>query len=234
MRRAVRAAAAALAAALAPFAAAADTGAPLAAGDPARGEKAFRKCAACHTAEKGGRHRIGPNLWGVVGAPAAARDGFRYSTAMKGFGETWTPERLDAYLAKPRAVVRGTTMAFPGLRRDRERADVIAFLGRMADAPAGPAPPAAAKAEARAAPEAEDFGVLVAAPGASETFAACAACHSERLVAQQGMTRAQWDELLDWMVEEHEMEPITGGPRATVLDYLARHYGPDRPNFPLR
>lgn len=234
MRRAVRAAVAALAAALAPFAAAADAEAPLAAGDPARGEKAFRKCAACHTVEKGGRNRIGPNLWGVVGAPAAARDGFRYSRAMKGFGESWTPERLDAYLEKPRAVVKGTTMAFPGLRRARERADIIAFLGRMADGPAGAAPAAKVAETPAAPPEAEEFGVLVAAPGASETFAACAACHSERLVAQQGLTRAQWDELLDWMVEEHEMEPITGGPRATVLDYLARHYGPDRPNFPLR
>ena len=81
-------------------------------------------------------------------------------------------------------------------------------------------------------PESEEFGLMVAAPGASETFYACTPCHSERIVVQQGLTRGQWDEALDLMVEEHEMEPITGGARTVILDYLAEHYGPDRPNFP--
>lgn len=81
-------------------------------------------------------------------------------------------------------------------------------------------------------PEPEEFGLMVAAPGASETFYACTPCHSERIVVQQGLTREQWDEALDLMVEEHEMEPIEGDVRTVILDYLAEHYGPDRPNFP--
>lgn len=203
----------------------------LAAADSVRGKKVFRKCVACHTVEKGGRKKTGPNLWGIVGAPVGARYGFRYSQAMLAFGGTWTPERLDAYLAKPREFVKGGSMSFVGLKREQDRADVIAFLNEMGDSPAdfGKAQGALTGA---VSPEPGDFGVMVAAPGASETFDACTACHSERIVAQQGLTRERWDELLDWMVEEHEMEPIEADARATILDYLGAHYGPDRPNFP--
>ena len=227
--RTVMASALLLACAAAAPAGAAELEARLAAADAERGKKVFRKCAACHTAEKGGRKKIGPNLWGIVGAPAGARDGFRYSKAMAAFGGSWTPERLDAYLTKPRALVKGGSMSFAGLKRGRDRADVIAFLNTMSDRPAdfGPVAPAAPRP-----PEPEDFGVMVAAPGASETFDACTPCHSERIVVQQGLTRAQWDELLDWMVEEQEMEPIGDDSRAVILDYLGAHYGPDRPNFP--
>ena len=230
--RTVMAAALLLAGAAAAPAGAADLEARLAAADPVRGEKVFRKCAACHTAEKGGRRKIGPNLWGIVGAPVGARTGFRYSKAMAAFGGNWTPERLDAYLTKPRALVKGGSMSFAGLKRERDRADVIAFLNRMGDSPAAfgpvtPAAPAVSRPE-----EAEDFGQMVSAPGASETFYACTPCHSERIVVQQGLTREQWDELMVWMVEEQEMEPIEEGVLTVILDYLAEHYGPDRPNFP--
>ena len=223
------------------FAAAAPAGAAgleerLAAADPARGEKLFRKCAACHTAGKGERRKIGPNLWGIVGAPVGAREGFRYSKAMAAFGGIWTPERLDAYLTKPRALVKGGSMSFAGLKRGRDRADVIAFLNRMGDSPAefGRAAPASAAPAVSGPEEAEDFGLMVSAPGASETFDACTPCHSERIVVQQGLTREQWDELMVWMVEEQEMEPIGDGALAVILDYLAAHYGPGRPNFPRR
>lgn len=210
---------------------AAELEARVAAADSVRGEKVFRKCVACHTAEKGGRKKTGPNLWGIVGAPVGAKDGFRYSKALLAFGGAWTPGRLDAYLAKPRGFVKGGSMSFVGLRREQDRADVIAFLNGMSDSPAdfGKAQGALAGV---VSPEPEDFGVMVPAPGASETFDACTACHSERIVAQQGLTRERWDELLDWMVEEHEMEPIEADARATILDYLGAHYGPDRPNFP--
>lgn len=231
--RAAIAAALLLACAAAAPAGAADLEERLAAADPARGKKVFRKCAACHTADKGGRKKIGPNLWGIVGAPVGAREEFRYSKAMTAFGGNWTPERLDAYLTRPRALVKGGSMSFVGLKRESDRADVIAFLNGMSDSPAdfGPAP--ATQAASRP-PEPEDFGVMVAAPGASETFDACTPCHSERIVVQQGLTREQWDELFVWMVEEQEMEPIEERERAVILDYLAEHYGPDRPNFPRR
>ena len=205
------------------------TAAPAGAADPGRGEQVFRKCAACHTVEKGGARKIGPNLWGIVGAPVGASEGFRYSKAMTAFGGSWTPERLDAYLAKPRALVKGGSMSFVGLKRERDRADVIAFLNRMGDSPADFGPAAAA---APPSTEPEDFGFMVAAPGASETFDACTPCHSERIVVQQGLTREQWDELMVWMVEEQEMEPIEDDALAVILDYLAAHYGPARPNFP--
>ena len=229
--RNVIAAALLLACAAAAPAGTADLEARLAAADSARGKKVFRKCTACHTAEKGGRKKIGPNLWGIVGAPVGAREGFRYSKAMTAFGGSWTPERLDAYLTKPRALVKGGSMSFVGLKRDRDRADVIAFLNGMSDSPADFGRASTAPAVSQT-PEAEDFGLMVRAPGASETFYACTPCHSERIVVQQGLTREQWDELMVWMVEEQEMEPIEESVLTVIIDYLAAHYGPDRPNFP--
>ena len=203
----------------------------LATADSDRGKKIFRKCVLCHTVEKDGGKKLGPNLWGIVEAPVAAREGFSYSKAITAFGGNWTLERLDAYLKKPRVLVKGTSMIFVGLKNENDRVDVIAFLNRMSDDPSdfGSAP---TEPVAPVAQEPEDFGVMVVAPGASETFDACTPCHSERIVAQQGLTRDQWDELLDWMVGEQEMEPVDAGLRTVILDYLGEHYGPDRPNFP--
>ena len=82
-------------------------------------------------------------------------------------------------------------------------------------------------------PDSPNFGVLVAGDGAAETYAYCIACHSERLVAQQGLTRQGWEEVIDLMVEEHGMTPIEGLNLDRVIGYLSTHYGPDRPNFPL-
>jgi len=86
----------------------------------------------------------------------------------------------------------------------------------------------------RTAPAAEEseYGVLHEATGVEETFIYCTACHSERIVAQQGLTREDWDEMLVWMVDEQGMPEIDPPDRELVLDYLAIHYGPDRPNFP--
>lgn len=77
-----------------------------------------------------------------------------------------------------------------------------------------------------------DYGVLVDKPGVEEAYAYCAACHSERLVAQQGLTRERWESLLEWMVEEQGMAELEEPDRSIVLDYLSEQYGPDRPNFP--
>ena len=122
-------------------------------------------------------------------------------------------------------------MNFVGLKRDRDRADVIAFLNEMSDSPIDFG---VAVAAPMAPPEAKDYGVMVAASEASETFDACATCHSERIVAQQGLMCEQWAELLDWMVEEQEMEPMEAGAYDIILDYLAEHCGPGRPNVPSR
>ncbi|MEO3415033.1 aldehyde dehydrogenase [Roseovarius sp. CAU 1744] len=77
-----------------------------------------------------------------------------------------------------------------------------------------------------------EFGVLFDAPGVETTFYACTACHSEMIVAQQGLTREEWDDMLEWMVEEQGMYEIEEPERSEILDYLAAHYNTDRPNFP--
>ena len=87
-------------------------------------------------------------------------------------------------------------------------------------------------ATAQSAGADSEYGVLVDKPGVDLTHAYCAACHSERLVAQQGMTRKRWDELFEWMVEEQGMSEIEEPDRTIILDYLAENYNTDRPNFP--
>ncbi|MBE7636496.1 aldehyde dehydrogenase [Sneathiella sp. P13V-1] len=77
-----------------------------------------------------------------------------------------------------------------------------------------------------------EYGVLIDKPGAEETFIYCSACHSERIVAQQGLDRKGWIELLQWMVDEQEMDPIEEPDYSLVIDYLSKHYNLDRPNFP--
>ncbi len=100
------------------------------AGDPAAGKKVFNKCKACHFADKE-KNKVGPYLKGVVGRKAAAVEGFKYSEAMKAKaaeGLVWTEENLKAYLAAPKKFVPGNKMAFVGLKKDKDIADVIAYL----------------------------------------------------------------------------------------------------------
>jgi cytochrome c len=107
-----------------------------------KGATAAKKCAACHTFEKGGPNRVGPNLWGVVDRDRASEAGFNYSAAMKAKGGKWTYDELSKFLANPKGYIPGTAMGFAGLPKDSERADVIAYLRTLADTPA-PLPTAA-------------------------------------------------------------------------------------------
>jgi cytochrome c len=111
----------------------------LAKADVDEGAKVFKKCEACHNAEKGGPNKIGPNLYGVVGRPIASHEGFSYSSALKEFSqggkETWTYEHLNHFIHDPRGYIPGTAMTFPGVKKDQERADVIAYLHTLADNP---------------------------------------------------------------------------------------------------
>jgi cytochrome c len=121
----------------------------LANADLGRGENAAKKCAACHTFNKGGRPLVGPNLWGVVGRPRASEAGFNYSAALKSKGGNWTIDELNQFIANPKSTVPGTNMTFAGVPRATERADIIAYLNSLSDNPA-PLPKAA---EASGAPK---------------------------------------------------------------------------------
>lgn len=96
-------------------------------GDAAAGAAIFKRCALCHSVEPGKKAAMGPNLSGVLGRKAGTGD-FNYSPAMKGSGMSWTPDKLDAFLLKPAATIKGTRMAFAGLPRPEDRANVIAYL----------------------------------------------------------------------------------------------------------
>ncbi len=102
-------------------------GAASAEGDAAAGEKVFKKCAVCHSVEPG-KNKVGPSLAGIVGRPAASIEGFKYSDAMKASGIVWTEDKLDPYLASPKKVVPGGKMAFPGLKEEDDRKNVIEYL----------------------------------------------------------------------------------------------------------
>ncbi len=104
--------------------------------DTGAGAKVFKKCRSCHTVDKGGKNKIGPNLWNVVNSEAGKRAGFSYSKAMAAKGGKWTYEDLGAFLAKPKKYLPGTKMAFAGLKKAKDRAAVIAYLRSLSDSPA--------------------------------------------------------------------------------------------------
>ena len=112
-----------------------DIKALLAMGDLAHGEKVFKKCTACHMIAAGGKNMIGPNLWSVIGRQAGVVSDYKYSKAMIAYGKEWTFEEMNSYLIKPQAYVKGTKMAFAGLRKEKDRASVILYMNSKSDSP---------------------------------------------------------------------------------------------------
>jgi cytochrome c len=110
----------------------------LASADIGAGETVFKKCASCHTADKGGANKVGPNLWNVVGGPIYGHHPeFNYSAAIKAYGEgkNWTYEELNGFLFKPKAHIKGTAMGFAGLPKTQDRVNLIGWLRTQSDAP---------------------------------------------------------------------------------------------------
>ncbi|NQV47677.1 MAG: cytochrome c family protein [Rhodospirillaceae bacterium] len=112
-----------------------DIAARLAAADPASGEKVFRLCKSCHTANKGGKNRVGPNLWEVVGRKKVSLEGFTYSDAFHRLEGVWTYKDLDTFLKNPRTFVVGTRMSIKGIKDPDQRAGLIAYLRSLSDNP---------------------------------------------------------------------------------------------------
>jgi cytochrome c len=158
----------------------------LASADAAAGESSFKKCASCHTADQGGANKVGPGLWDVVNRPIASHEGFSYSAAMKDFSEggsvVWDYDHLNGFLLAPKQHVPGTAMGFAGLKKDDERANVIAYLRSLSDNPAplpeaeaAPAEGEAAAPAAEGAAPAEEAAPAADAPAAGEGEAAAPA-----------------------------------------------------------
>ena len=107
----------------------------MAMGDLATGEKVFKKCAACHSIVKGGKNNIGPALYNVINRNVGDISDYKYSKALSEYGKKWTFEELNGYLIKPAKWIKGTKMAFAGLRKEKDRASVILYLNKNSDNP---------------------------------------------------------------------------------------------------
>jgi len=112
-----------------------DIAAVMALGDVVSGEKIFKKCAACHSVNKGGKNKIGPALYNVVGRAVGGVDDYKYSKTLASYGKEWTFEELNGFLTKPSSYLKGTKMSYAGLRKEKDRASVIKYLNQNSDNP---------------------------------------------------------------------------------------------------
>ena len=112
-----------------------DISALLAIGSVEHGQKVFKKCSACHSIKKGGRNNIGPALYNVLGRNIGALEDYKYSKALIAFGKDWTFEEMNNFLIKPTSYIKGTKMAFAGLKKEKDRASVILYMNANSDSP---------------------------------------------------------------------------------------------------
>ena len=107
----------------------------LAMGTVEHGEKVFKRCSACHMIAAGGKNMIGPNLWSILGKPTGVASGYKYSKALAAYGKEWSFEEMNGFLIKPSAHIKGTKMAFAGLKKEKDRASVILYMNSKSDKP---------------------------------------------------------------------------------------------------
>ena len=112
-----------------------DIGAFMTLGDVVSGEKIFKKCAACHSINKGGKNKIGPALYNVVGRTVGGLDNYKYSKTLASYGKQWTFEELNGFLQKPASYLKGTKMSYAGLRKEEDRASIIKYLNQNSNDP---------------------------------------------------------------------------------------------------
>ena len=103
--------------------------------DLAHGKKVFKKCAACHSINKGGKNKIGPKLYNIVGRSTGVIDSYKYSKALATYNKNWTFEELNGFLIKPSSWIKGNKMGFAGLKDDKDRASIILYLNQNSDNP---------------------------------------------------------------------------------------------------
>jgi cytochrome c len=193
----------------------------------------FEQCSICHNNAKDAPAKVGPNLYGIVNRGIAKDSSYqgRYSAALQGISGSWSVDNISLFIESPQTFAKGTYMGFAGLSNGVNRADLIAFLNSQSDSPIEYQLKEPASTDtAKQTPA--NIGKLFRAPGAQKTFMYCSACHSERIVTQQGLTKSDWQELLEWMVDEQGMDEISEPDYTTVINYLSTNYGIDRPNFP--
>ena len=107
----------------------------LALGSIEHGQKVFKKCSACHVVAKGGKNKIGPALYGILGKKSGSVSDYKYSKALAAYGKVWSYEEMNGFLIKPAAHIKGTKMAFAGLKNEKDRASVILYMNSQSDSP---------------------------------------------------------------------------------------------------
>ncbi len=201
----------------------------LASANSADGKKLFLQCAICHVSKPDAKTTIGPNLWNVVGRNIAVEPGFEYSDSLKQVSGNWNFERLNVYLFDPKLLAPEGRMPFPGIKSADERANLVAYLSTLSDQPVALPDAPGGEADYLADESSEDSAKWQGLPpglGRDDIFYRCIACHSLMIVKQQGLSRADWDESLEWMVEEQGMPTIEDeNIRNRMLDYLSAHFG---------
>lgn len=190
----------------------------LAGADPARGERIFLQCKACHVSEVGAAHTVGPNLWGIVNRPVGSLVDYAYSDSLKAIGGEWDYEHLSRYLFDPKAMAPETRMIFAGVKSAQERADLIAYLRTLAAEPVALPEPLGEDAAAL-------YGGLPEGEGREAVYFTCRACHALDQFTDRNLSREEWDELLDEMVRANGMAAPEPWARRLMLDYLAAHFG---------
>lgn len=221
----------------------------ISAADAGAGKRYALRCKACHTMDKGGANRLGPNLWDIVGRKQSSVKGFNYSPVFRKLTGSWSLQELDAFMTNPRKYATGTRMTFAGVKNAGQRHNLLAYLATLTDKPSVSSPsankPSANKPSAiRTSPKQTTAATndpsladeldLPQGKGREDVAAICSACHSLSIVRQQGLDADRWDDLMTWMTEKQGMPELEVDQRKNVVSYLAKNFGPQsrqsRPN----